>query len=317
MRFSKIKTAFALGLPNLGRVLVYRLGIRVGVYPVRCLDAAIPLGDFFGPVADHGVAPPGFASQRWWHRQDYFGWFQVDDPSLPHWHRNPFTGAEVLNPERPWWQIPDFDASLGDIKTIWEASRFDWVLTFAQHACLGQPEGLKRLNAWLADWVAHNPPYRGPNWKCGQEASIRVLHLAVAALLLGQVHRPTPALVGLLVAHLRRIAPTLQYAIAQDNNHGTSEAAALFIGGSWLATLGGGETASAGLRRGGDGWKTGLRPAALSALSLSPQPGRCLTLGPVGRWRQPTAGCRQLQLQCRGSGKPLLQRYRGPQHHPV
>ncbi|HPB74801.1 MAG TPA: heparinase II/III-family protein, partial [Chromatiaceae bacterium] len=155
-----------------------------------------------------------------------------------HWHRNPFTGAEVPDPERPWWRIPDFDASLGDIKTIWEASRFDWVLTFAQHACLGEPEGLERLNAWLADWVAHNPPYRGPNWKCGQEASIRVLHLAVAALLLGQIRRPTPALVGLLVAHLRRIAPTLQYAIAQDNNHGTSEAAALFIGGTWLAALG-------------------------------------------------------------------------------
>jgi hypothetical protein len=37
--------------------------------------------------------------------------------------------------------------------------------------------------------------------------------------------------------HLRRIAPTIQYAVAQDNNHGTSEAAALFIGGSWLEAL--------------------------------------------------------------------------------
>ena len=40
------------------------------------------------------------------------------------------------------------------------------------------------------------------------------------------------------MAHLRRIAPTIRYAIAQDNNHGTSEAAALFIGGTWLALLG-------------------------------------------------------------------------------
>jgi hypothetical protein len=42
----------------------------------------------------------------------------------------------------------------------------------------------------------------------------------------------------LIRTHLLRIAPTIQYAIAQDNNHGTSEAAALFIGGSWLASLG-------------------------------------------------------------------------------
>jgi hypothetical protein len=41
-----------------------------------------------------------------------------------------------------------------------------------------------------------------------------------------------------LEAHLVRIAPTIHYAMAQDNNHGTSEAAALFIGGSWLAHSG-------------------------------------------------------------------------------
>ena len=28
--------------------------------------------------------------------------------------------------------------------------------------------------------------------------------------------------------------PTIRYAVAQNNNHGTSEAAALFIGGAWL-----------------------------------------------------------------------------------
>ena len=53
---------------------------------------------------------------------------------------------------------------------------------------------LDRLNAWLSDAAEHNPPWRGPNWKCGQEASIRVMHLAAAALMLGQVSRPEPGL---------------------------------------------------------------------------------------------------------------------------
>src|SRR5690606_32328355 len=35
--------------------------------------------------------------------------------------------------------------------------------------------------------------------------------------------------------HIERISANIRYALAQDNNHGTSEAAALFIGGSWLA----------------------------------------------------------------------------------
>ena len=39
-----------------------------------------------------------------------------------------------------------------------------------------------------------------------------------------------------LPTHLERISSTVLYAEAQDNNHWTSEAAALFIGGSWLAS---------------------------------------------------------------------------------
>lgn len=127
---------------------------------------------------------------------------------------------------------------MGDIKLIWELSRMDWVLALAQRTRQGDAAALDRLNNWLRDWCQHNPPYLGPNWKCGQEASMRVMHLAMAAMILGQVQQPATGLRDLVQLHLRRIAPTVQYAMAQDNNHGTSEAAALFMGGSWLAAFG-------------------------------------------------------------------------------
>ena len=70
-----------------------------------------------------------------------------------------------------------------------------------------------------------------------QEASIRLLHALQAwqlsdgpSLLL----HSTPERAAFVAAHLQRIAATERYAQAQDNNHWTSEAAALFIGGSWL-----------------------------------------------------------------------------------
>lgn len=113
----------------------------------------------------------------------------------------------------------------------------DWLLAFAQRVRNGDDESLARLNHWVADWCKVNSPYCGPNWKCGQEASIRVMNLAMAAFILGQVREATSGLRDLVRLHLLRIEPTLQYAMAQDNNHGTSEAAALFIGGSWLAAL--------------------------------------------------------------------------------
>ena len=46
------------------------------------------------------------------------------------------------------------------------------------------------------------------------------------------------ALVNLIKEHCRRIAATLSYAIAQKNNHATSEAVGLFIGGHMLKSAG-------------------------------------------------------------------------------
>lgn len=232
----RLAALWALGPANLLRVGVYRLLLRAGRHPVQRLAATAPSGPFF-----HAPAEPAPSTARaresWRDRGDYFGWHRPPLDGPPDWLASCF-GAEARVPAtRPWWTIPDFDP-VGDIKTIWEASRFDWVIAMAQRAAKGEAAELQRLNAWLEDWLRVNPPYLGPNWKCGQEASIRLMHLATAALVLGQSGSALPGLVELVRLHLRRIAPTMAYAIGQQNNHGTSEAAALFIGGSWLEQAG-------------------------------------------------------------------------------
>ena len=235
---SKARTALALGLPNIAHAAGYRLGVKLGLNPVRRLQGATPAGPFFRPVQGQAVVVAPSVS-AWGSTGSLFSrWPLVIGDGPPDWLADPLTGQRVAAPERGWWEIPDFDQAVGDIKLIWELSRLDWVLAFAQQVCNGNNESLTRLNVWLVDWCAYNPPYKGPNWKCGQEASIRVMHLAMAALILGQVRNAAPDLLDLVRLHLQRIAPTVQYAMAQDNNHGTSEAAALFIGGSWLAALG-------------------------------------------------------------------------------
>lgn len=230
----KAKTAMALGFGNLTRAIAYRVGVKTGVNPVRRLSAKVVVGPFFADSGrDSGTLP--YPSQ-WNSQLRYFGYWECPvSESPPDWHLNPINGVRVPDPERAWWRIPDFDSDVGDIKNIWEASRLDWTLAFAQKSCSDPASGNERLNKWLTDWCKHNPPYCGPNWKCGQEASIRVLHLAMTAVVLEQFAEPLPALVELIRLHLKRIEPTLSYAMAQDNNHGTSEAAALFVGGSWLA----------------------------------------------------------------------------------
>lgn len=193
-------------------------------------------GPFFAPSTP---AQGGALPAAWPGPSGYFGWRSVPvGDSPPDWMVNALTGERAQGAERHWWEIPDFDPVLGDIKGVWEASRFDWTVRFALRARGGDESAVDTLNHWLGDWRARNPAYRGPNWKCGQEASIRLMHLALAARLLDTVRRPEPALVALVRAHLRRIDPTLGYAIGQSNNHGTSEAAALFIGGVWLTAIG-------------------------------------------------------------------------------
>jgi Heparinase II/III-like protein len=230
-----LRTVYALGLKSVLKVALYRIGIRFGFNPVLSLKEDHVAGPFFSSDA---FSPTGLTtSPKWIDKAHYFGWAEFPiSGNAPDWHLNPFTGKRV-EATAHWSKLPDFSDS-GDIKIIWEPSRFDWVINNAERAREGDVTSLERINIWLEDWTDKNPAYRGPNWKCGQEASIRVMHLAVAAIILDQVKNPLPALAKLIEIHLRRIAPTLSYAVGQDNNHGTSEAAALFIGGSWLKSLG-------------------------------------------------------------------------------
>ena len=161
-------------------------------------------------------------------------WKFVGNP--PNWFLNPFNGKIWTNPRQHWTHIGDFNTGIGDIKNLWEASRFEWAVTLSRaYSISGKVLYLDILNQWLKDWAEKNPANAGPNWKCGQEASIRVFNLIQSALILNQWEHPNTILINFIYRHLERISGNIRYAIAQDNNHGISEAAALFIGGQWCA----------------------------------------------------------------------------------
>lgn len=218
----KIRTAHLLGWRVVLFVVYYRFMLKTGLIALFFSKVnRLPKGVFFSdPNGHHQASEANGNIQK----------------NIPDWHLNPLTMTRG-DDKKPWWKLPDFDSELGDIKCIWEASRFDWVLLFAREYRQGQKRALTELNIWLSDWCEKNPGYYGVNWKCGQEVSIRIFHLAMASLLLGQ-DKASSALLLLLEQHVQRIVPTIRYAISQNNNHGTSEAAALFIAGSWLAKNG-------------------------------------------------------------------------------
>lgn len=233
-RFVKIVRLLPrLGWMNIFRVARHKFLLKFGVHPVCRLSADILHGPYFTELEQVSSL---IASDAWKSTIKYFDWFEVPimEGEKPNWFGRPLSGGDDWPSDLPWWKGNSPSSGSADIKEIWDLSRFNWVLAMAQRASNGDNSELQRLNDWLSDWSKNNPPYFGPNWACGQEASIRVIHLAIAAVILHQESKPTAVVLSFLKAHLARIEATLGYAISQDNNHGVLEASGLFVGGEWL-----------------------------------------------------------------------------------
>lgn len=223
---------YRLGWRNVVRALGHRILLKSGLHPVCRLTYQPLIGNFFSPISVSNSLP---STQGWMGSLKYFDWLTFDaTDEPPNWFGRPITGMSEWPSNQPWWKAESAEVEDGDIKEIWDLSRFQWAISMSQRAANGDSSELQRLNGWLSDWMIKNPCFLGPNWRCGQEASIRVMNLAASSLILNQYSAPLPSLLGSLRAHLARIAATLSYAISQDNNHGVLEAAGLFVGGEWL-----------------------------------------------------------------------------------
>ncbi len=96
------------------------------------------------------------------------------------WHLNPLTGFEN-DKETKWYKIKDFDKKVGDIKVIWEASRLTHFLYFARAYLITEDKKYyKAFSEQLNDWIENNPYSYGSNYKCGQEATLRMLNVLIS-----------------------------------------------------------------------------------------------------------------------------------------
>lgn len=183
------------------------------------------------PSWDAAAAEPPVreAGQVFAGRFRFFGWQMIELGRNPAWSSNPLTNESVPAGTH-WSQISDF--AQGDIKAIWESSRWGWALDLARaFARTGDRRFAGRFRQLRNDWMAENPPGTGPNWKCGQEAALRLIAACIATAIMacrGQTNSSgLRQLVSLAEATARRIEANLDYALSQDNNHGLSELAGL------------------------------------------------------------------------------------------
>jgi Heparinase II/III-like protein/Heparinase II/III N-terminus len=166
-------------------------------------------------------------------RWPYFGHTEYEVGFPPDWHSNPLTGVR-LRGDRHWSLLSEFGH--GDIKLVWEANRFGIVYTLARaYAATADERYPSAFWTLIEDWAQQNPPQAGANWKCGQEAAIRLMAWCFAWFAFKDSPQSTPQrqaqLATMLAFHADRIEGNIDYALSQNNNHGLSEAAGLWTVG--------------------------------------------------------------------------------------
>jgi len=165
----------------------------------------------------------------------YYSRYVKDLGQPVNWLINPFTGSQH-HARSHWCDYPTFSPGMGDMKDVWEPSRFACAFWLVRAYALTSDEKYAAA-FWrmFENWCRQNPPNRGPNWKCGQEAAVRVFAWCFALHGFWSAKATSSALVvdmvKMLALHADRIAGNIAYAVSQKNNHALTEAIGLLTVG--------------------------------------------------------------------------------------
>ena len=121
-------------------------------------------------------------------------------------------------------------------KIIWEPSRFGFAFALVRaYWRTGDHRYADLFWQLVEDWRAHNPPQQGPNWKCGQETSFRVMAWCFGLYGFLDSEATSAArlasLAQMIAVSAERIEANLDHALSQRNNHGISEGVGLWTVG--------------------------------------------------------------------------------------
>jgi hypothetical protein len=151
------------------------------------------------------------------------------------WITNPDTGYRY-DEKAHWLDIQDFDSKAGDIKYVWEPSRFSHLYTIIRYDHATGKDCSKQVFSQIDSWMNANEINRGPNFKCSQEISLRALNWIFAIY----YYKNSPYLTEELFSKIQHylfwqidhVYQNIDFSrIAVRNNHAITETLALYIVG--------------------------------------------------------------------------------------
>ncbi len=168
-----------------------------------------------------------------------FSSIELDYGNPINWHYSPITKVEV-DKTLKWYKIPDFDPERGDIKIVWEASRFTHFFYFARAYLLTKEKKYyDAFSVQLNSWVKENGYSYGANYKCGQETTLRTINALITYSIFKECgfdsQRDKDNLHKLVEGSYKKVLSNFFYAHkCIRNNHTFSEITGLIIG-AWCS----------------------------------------------------------------------------------
>lgn len=165
----------------------------------------------------------------------YFSYHDINLDEL-NWHYSPFTEKEAPS-DIHWSRISDLGSKFGDIKWIWELSRFTSAYTLVRaYAVTKESKYVEKFWMMFEDFIKKNPPELGPNYKCGQEMSFRIMAWTFALFAFFDHPESTDSRLELMLKaiyhHADHIEKHFDFALKSvKNNHSVSEAAGMYTVG--------------------------------------------------------------------------------------
>ncbi|MEM1502841.1 alginate lyase family protein [Domibacillus sp. 8LH] len=152
------------------------------------------------------------------------------------WQYSPHTQKSAPQ-DVHWTDIADLGSEFGDIKWIWELSRFSFVYPLVRaYTATNDDQYAEVFWKYFEDFIEHNPPELGANYKCGQEMSLRLMAWTFG-LFAFRTHPSTTEqrlemLMKAVYHHADHVEKHFDFALKSvKNNHSLSEAAGMYTAG--------------------------------------------------------------------------------------
>ncbi|MEL6866901.1 MAG: alginate lyase family protein [Bacteroidota bacterium] len=151
------------------------------------------------------------------------------------WLTNPDSGYQY-NIQKHWTEVEDFSDKAGDIKYVWEKSRFSFLYTLIRYDYHFDVDSSEQVFAEIDSWIKANPINQGPNYKCSQEISLRVLNWTFALYYYANASALSSErfqrIMHMIYWQLEHVYQNIHFSrIAVRNNHAITETLMLYLGG--------------------------------------------------------------------------------------